>query len=216
MKKREMKNFFVFVFIVSVLTANCKQSDEDKIKEQLEKKTEVENKKKLEKFLILDKENHFECKKSEECRNAVQDHYCYGVWRNAEVLCKPAIEKVALYRSEWTGDEFYGCRYTSGISEIYAKNFIANEILQSKKDCIENGFCLTGCNKKNIESEKCLLKMTKHFSEFPEARVSTQKITLLGNEIQFQNGFGAWRKMAYYCEYDLMKKTIEVNVYEKY
>ncbi len=33
-------------------------------------------------------------------------------------------------------------------------------------------------------------------------------LTVLGDKIKFQNGFGAWKKMEYWCDYDTIRKTV--------
>ena len=39
-------------------------------------------------------------------------------------------------------------------------------------------------------------------------------LTYFGDQIQFQNGFGAWQNMIYQCDYDpVNKKLLNVKVY---
>lgn len=53
-------------------------------------------------------------------------------------------------------------------------------------------------------------------SKFSSYRTTAKRpyvLTIVGDQIEFQNGFGAWRKTRYYCDYDVKaKKAITAGV----
>ena len=54
-----------------------------------------------------------------------------------------------------------------------------------------------------------------HFTHFRWKSESQQTVTYIGDGLRFQNGFGAWTYMTYFCDYDpLTKRVMQVNVVE--
>ncbi len=46
------------------------------------------------------------------------------------------------------------------------------------------------------------------FSHYKNEVSTPGVLTVIGDKIKFQNGFGAWMKMQYWCKYDTQNKIV--------
>lgn len=50
--------------------------------------------------------------------------------------------------------------------------------------------------------------MERKFSHYRWSNANQRHVTFYGDKVKFQNGFGAWQNMIYYCDYDTKTKSV--------